>query len=213
MNNCKTFKKSVEGIIAHLILFIVSICIPLIVNELYTTYVPNYKDNHLKAEIFTYIVWFIISGICNFFLTLWISKRVFETKKSSEIYKLILTLSYFFILTLVSFLVLDKLINEENFKIMAFLLAMSFGNLVPIATYNFRNHKEFKNPIPVKDENFYERTTQLKERKNKKYYITYDEFFFYKSDKNNGQTCYSYEKIENHNIPIADSKDFKSLKK
>lgn len=180
MNNCKTFKKIVEGVIAHLILLFVSICIPLMVNGFYTTYVPNYNDNHLKAEIIAYIVWFIISGICNFFITLWISKRVFETKKSSEIYKLILTLSYFFILTLVSFLVLDKLINEENFKIMAFLLTMSFGNLVPIATYNFRNHKEFKNPIPVKDENFYERTTQLKERKNKNYYIIYGEFFFIK---------------------------------
>ena len=209
MSICKILMKVAEGIIAHLILFLVPIATFFVINNSYTNLVPDYKNDHLFYESIAYFVWFMISVSFNFAITWWISKRVFETKKSSEFYKLILTLSYLFILTLVSFLALDKLINEEHLKIIVFLLTISFGSLVPVATFNFRNHKEFKNPIPVEDENFYERTTQLKERKTKNHYIMYDEFFFYKNDKDKGQICYSNEKTESYNIQIEDSKNLK----
>ncbi len=43
-----------------------------------------------------------------------------------------------------SFLSIDKLIDKENYSIIAFLITISFGSLSPTATYVFRNHTDSK---------------------------------------------------------------------
>ncbi|MET2735941.1 hypothetical protein ABXT16_10510 [Staphylococcus epidermidis] len=136
-----TSNKLKAFILNHMILALVSICLPIIISWFYTKFVPSPHEDHFKSELLVFILWFVIATIIDYFLISNIAKKSILTKKGADIYKFWVSILYFFALTLMSFLTIDKLIGNQNSSILAFLITISFGSLSPIATYHFRNHK------------------------------------------------------------------------
>ncbi|MCT2095568.1 hypothetical protein M3D73_02570 [Staphylococcus epidermidis] len=139
--NKKTYKKLLTFILNHIVLALVSICLPIFISWLYTKFEPSPHEDHFKLELLVFIIWFVTATIIDYFLISKIAKKSILTKKGADIYKFCVSILYFFALTLMSFLTIDKLIGNQNASILAFLITISFGSLSPIATYQFRNHK------------------------------------------------------------------------
>ena len=129
----------------HLVIISLSmaipIAIPIAVSYLFNHFVDDANKNNYVIEITAFLCWFIISVILNHFLIKTLSCYIITTKKYADIYKNILSLIYFLCLTLMSFLVIDKLINQSDQQIATFIITLSFGSLSSIATFAFRNHK------------------------------------------------------------------------
>ncbi|BEJ47174.1 hypothetical protein K4T95_08350 [Staphylococcus epidermidis] len=140
--NEKTDNKLTTFIISHIALALISICLPIFISWLYTNLVPSPHENHLKSELFVFVLWFAIATLFDYLLISEVAKKSILTKKGADIYKFWVSILYFFALTLMSFLTIDKLIGNQNSSILAFLITISFGSLSPIATYLFRNHKD-----------------------------------------------------------------------
>lgn len=140
--NKKTYKKLTTFILCHIVLALVSICLPVIISSLYTKFAPSPHEDHFNLELLVFVLWFVFATIIDYFLISKIAKKSILTKKGADIYKFWVSILYFFALTLMSFLTIDKLIGNQNSSILAFLITISFGSLSPIATYHFRNHKD-----------------------------------------------------------------------
>lgn len=172
----------------HLILILFSFLSPIAVSAIYTNVVENPEENNIGPEIITFVIWFSFATLVNYLFISVLAKDNIKTKETAEIYKYWLSLSYFFALTLMTFLSIDKLIKKENYSIIVFLITISFGSLSSTASFVFRDHKKHKSPNEEKS--FYEKNTQVKEFKEGKYIKSYTEYLFYKNDDNEGQTCF-----------------------
>lgn len=139
--NFSELEKIVHFIIIHSVIIFLSIAIPIAVSFLFNHFVDDANKNKYVIEITAFLCWFIISIILNHFLITVLSCYIITTKKYADIYKYILSLIYFLFLTLMSFLVIDKLINQSDLQIATFIITLSFGSLSSIATFAFRNHK------------------------------------------------------------------------
>lgn len=128
----------------HLILFLFSILLPIGISGIYTWLINHANQDHLLFEIVAFITWFAIATLIDYLFISVLSKDNIKTKESADRYKYWLSIIYFFALTFMSFLSIDKLIDKENYSIIAFLITISFGSLSPTATYVFRNHTDSK---------------------------------------------------------------------
>ncbi|WP_440992448.1 hypothetical protein RGR07_09815 [Staphylococcus epidermidis] len=114
--------------------------LPFLVNHFYTQLVPNYKADNILYELIAFFVWQIISGVVNFLILKKIAKDYVKSKKFADIYKYILSIVYYVVLSLFAFMSIDNLMSENDIPIVTFLVTISFGNLAPTATFIFRNH-------------------------------------------------------------------------
>lgn len=126
----------------HLVLLLFSILLPIGISGIYTWLINDANQDHLFFEIVTFIIWFAFATLIDYLFISVLAKDNIKTKESADRYKYWLSIIYFFALTFMSFLSMDKLIDKENYSIIAFLITISFGSLSPTATYVFRHHKD-----------------------------------------------------------------------
>ncbi|MEA1862842.1 hypothetical protein [Staphylococcus epidermidis] len=153
----RKFPKLSNLILNHIILLMFSILLPIAVAGVYSLIVKHLDQNHLLIEILTFIIWFTIATIIDYLFISVLAKDNIKTKEGADKYKYWLSIIYFFTLTLVSFLTISKLIENNTSSIIAFLITISLGSLSPTATYVFRNHTNTKDSNKHSSINKYQR--------------------------------------------------------
>lgn len=149
--NCKTKKKNLhskdhvfikylnylEIILRSLSFLLTSIFIFVLIIGLY--YLTEKVVKNVYVDVVLYIAWFFATFIINSKLLIKLSTNNILTKSEADFYKMLISVIFLFLLTLSSFFQLNP--KYEDFKVVTFLLTISFSNLTPLATYIFRNHK------------------------------------------------------------------------